>query len=436
MYRLRPAGLYMLAEIESDATALERVERMVTALGRDMDEVVRVRPDNVVEAATEIQGNWPPAEVPEGQLKERTRSLAFTRLQLGDEKPDLDEVLQDAPEDTPRDLVANLLGCFPATQRRLREDDQTRNHVCWCAHEFGTMVGCPHGCQYCGAGKNGKLISVAVNVEEFIEGVVEPTLRENPWQKCFRMIGWGSDQITFEPEYGLFDALTRSMSRFEDRYAIIHTASDNVRWIADLPHRDRLICVWSLTCNAVARQIEPAAPSGTERIEAAQFCQRIGVPVRYKFKPIVPIRNWREEYAQTVEELFRETQPESIGLCVLMWMTAEQLKQRIDPALLAPEYVAAMEEAADDMKEVHTGPFPPAVRAEVYRFFIEEVRRWSKEVPIYLSTESRELWDELGPQIGQDKRAFVCGCGPLALPGGGLAVSRSFKYSTYEAKDA
>jgi len=108
----------------------------------------------------------------------------------------------------------------------------------------------------------------------------------------------------------------------------------------------------------------------------------------------------------------------------------------MDLELLDPGYVAAMESAEEEMKGAHTGPFPPDVRKEIYRFFIREVRRWDKKVPIYLCTESREMWDEMESEVGQSKRAFMCGCGPVTIPGKGLVLSPRMRYTTYEARDA
>ena len=83
------------------------------------------------------------------------------------------------------------------------------------------------------------------------------------------------------------------------------------------------------------------------------------------------------------------------------------------------------------MKDVRTGPFPHAIRAAIYRFFVEQVRRWDADVPLYISTESREMWDELADELGQKPQSYVCGCSSVALPGRRLAVSRACPASTY-----
>jgi spore photoproduct lyase len=189
--------------------------------------------------------------------------------------------------------------------------------------------------------------------------------------------------------------------------------------------------VWSLTCRSAGRLIEPGSPSPTERIEAARRCREFGVPVRFKFKPMIPVRNWREEYAALIERIFERTRPESLGFCVIMWMSFDDLGQRLDLDLLDPDLVEKARRAADQLHDVRTGPFPHEVRAEIYRFLIEQVRKHNQEIPIYISTESREMWDELGEELGQNPRSFICGCNPVEAPGPRMIPSGSISHSTY-----
>jgi len=434
MYPLKPVNIYMLEGADETQQASDRLDRMLRAIGRRREDVITFNEANAPDIVRRIQSDWPPADVPGGTPKEYMRSLVFTTIQLDDDKPDTAKLAEQCGAGT-KGLLDGMFGCIPPRKFRERKNDQERNHVCWCAHEFGTMQGCPHGCLYCGSGKNGKAISVAVNLEEFVDKCVEPTLRESPWQRCYRIIGWGADIITFEPEYGLFDLVTTKMAQFDEKYAYFHTASSNVKWIASLPHRDRVIGVWSVTCDAVARQIEPGSGPAFERFDAAGYLEGLGLATRLKFKPIIPVKNWRREYATAIEELFKRCRPESIGLAVYMWNTVDALKAAIDPSLLDPDFLKEAEDAAEQMKEVRTGPYPQHVREEIYRFFVKEIRKHDKDVLVYLSTESREIWDALEDEIGQSKRAFVCGCGAMAVPGRRLALSSEIKFTTYEPTD-
>jgi len=114
-----------------------------------------------------------------------------------------------------------------------------------------------------------------------------------------------------------------------------------------------------------------------------------------------------------------------------MWMSYDALIKAIDVDLLDQEYVKAARDAVEEMDGVRTGPFPPHVRAEIYRFLINEVRRWDKDVLLYLSTETREMWDELKDELGQDPCLYVCACSSVAVPGKRLELSPELRYSTY-----
>ncbi|NOZ19764.1 MAG: hypothetical protein GXP25_01610, partial [Planctomycetes bacterium] len=257
MYALKPVKLYMLEGADATPEASERIDRMLKAIGRTRDDVTVFNEDNAPDVVAEINKSYPPENIPDGTPKEYTRSLVFTTLQLDeDKKPDISKLAEKCGKGS-SGLLTGMFGCFPPRKFRERKSDQEKNHVCWCAFEFGTMQGCPHGCKYCGTGRGSKTVSLAVNIEEFAEKSLIPTLEESPWQRCYRIIGWGADIISFEPEYGLFDLVTTEMAKFDEKYAYFHTAGSNVEWIADLPHRDRIVGVWSVTCDAVARHIEP-----------------------------------------------------------------------------------------------------------------------------------------------------------------------------------
>ena len=431
MYPLEPLKVYGLDRVQESRAALARVDRLLAALGRSRDDLVWIAEQNLPDVVAELRRLWPPDHVPEGTPRSYLRPLVFTMQELGNEAPDLEPLLARCPEGT-HGLARHILGHIQCVRPHHSYDsDRERNMVCWPTQDFGTMVGCPHNCQYCGEGKNGTCIVVAANAEDFMEQVVGPTVEKHPGQRCFRMIGWGADHLTLEPENGVLDLFTRKLAQYDGRYGYFHSASANVDWIAGLPHKDRLIGVWSVTCDAVARCIEEGSGPSAERFEAGRTCQAMGIPIRYKFKPIIPVRHWREEYARAIEVMFRRSRPESVGLCLFIWNTYESMCQKLPVDLLDPELVSAARDAAADMAGNEMGPFPHARRAEVYRFFIQQIRRWDRDVPVYISTESREMWVELADELGQDPRAYVCACSPVALPGRRLELSPEIPHSTY-----
>ena len=255
------------------------------------------------------------------------------------------------------------------------------------------------------------------NVEEFLEKVVAPTARDHPAQKVFMFNSGRSDTLCFEPEYGLSRVMAEFFAGTEDQYYLIHTKSANVDHLADLDHRGHTILVWSLTSHTVSRVVEPGSATTEERIEAARRAQEAGYPVRFKLKPIVPVHGWRDEVREMIALLFARVRPDNIGMCTIAWMSAADVEACLDPDILDPEALRIMRNAADEMRGVHTGPLPPALRAEIYSFCVEEIRRHDREVPVFLSTETPEMWRLFAPRLGMSAGDYVCACGPQCVPG-------------------
>jgi len=424
--------VYALDRVQDTPGCTERMERMLNAIGYPTEDVFWITDETLPDAVSELGQLWPPEEVPEGRVRSFMRPLVFTTIDLSAKRPDLKPKRERCPEGTSLGTLNDIHGHFTtAIDQHPHVRDQKENCVCWPTYNFGTVYGCPHGCLYCGAGRTRKFLSIGLNLEDYMEKVVGPVIEANPWNKVFRMILSGSDLIAFEPEYGLHDLFARKLAEYEGRYGHFHTASWNTEWMADLEHKDRLVGVWSTTCEAVARDIEPGTGKAIDRIEGARKCQEMGIPVRYKFKPIIPVKNWREEYASIIKQMLERTQPESVGFCLYIWNTCDTLTKTIDPDLLDPDCLKAARDAVDDMKGKRTGPFPHAVRKEIYQFMISEVRRWDKDTLLYVSTETREMWDELRDELGQDPAHYVCACSSVAVPGRKLALSPGFRYSTY-----
>ena len=129
------------------------------------------------------------------------------------------------------------------------------------------------------------------------------------------------------------------------------------------------------------------------------------------------MRDWRESYTQTIAELLREAKPETLGFTSLIWQDYERLGKMLDTDILDPTFVEAAREAQETMRGDRHGPFPHEKRAELYRFLAREARKRDAKIPLFLSTETAEMWDDLRLDLGQKGRKFFCGCNPVQGPG-------------------
>lgn len=408
MYDLQPDAIYAFEGALLDGRSAERINRMLRALGRGLSDVTIVRPHDIPQMVRER--GWERARVRQGEHAEHTEpDLVFTRW-LGGAAPDPAPVVARCPEGTSASLVRRMLGHGGA---RVHDERPDSGRICRSRWQFDTIFGCPHGCAYCQAGK---VATVFANVEDYVERVVAPTVQENPWQKVFMFNSCLTDILAFEPEYELIQRLASFFDMTPDQWQLIHTKSANVDFLTEY-HLFRTICLWSMTSATVSREIEPGSATTEERIEAARECREAGYPVRVKFKPIVPVRGWEDEGREMIRRVVNEVQPESIGMCFVAWMSAEEMERTIDPDMLEPRFVDGMRAAADDLRGFLPGPFPHELRAEVYDFYLTEIRDHDADVPVFLCTESRRMWEEFAPKLGFGPRDYPCGCGPQCPPG-------------------
>ncbi len=285
------------------------------------------------------------------------------------------------------------------------------HHVCrpqWRIHQGR---GCPHQCAYCHLG--GFLIS-HVNTEQYVDHLGR-LLAANPWQKTF-LYDDVMDVLTLEPQHDTLAPLMRFFQDTGDRYLIVHTKSDRVDALIHAGAPRNTIVVWSLAGPRQASRLERLAGTTRSRVEAARRCQDAGLTVRYKFKPIVPLAEWRAEADEAIDLALTHTRPDNLSMTVLMWMTVDEVTSCIPPSMLDAEFLAAARAAAGGPAR-RTDPFPRAVRETIYRHYLGRIRSIDPEVPVTLSTESLGIWWALGPELGFSPSDYVCGCGAGATPG-------------------
>ena len=253
------------------------------------------------------------------------------------------------------------------------------------------------------------------NLQEYAEHL-GPLIDNNPWEPVY-LFNDASDTLVLEPEIDNVRSFIEFFKRWSDRYFVVHTKSANVDHLLDLDHQQRAIMLWTITSHTASRLFEPGAPTSEDRFAAAKKCYEAGYPVRIKFKPIIPVRNWREEAKDMARLALDGMRPEVINLLTISWMSIDDLKRAFDVDQLDPEIVRAAEDARDEMKSLRVSPLPHQTRAMIYDHFITEIRRVDPDVPITFSTETLDMWKEFGPRLGYKPTDYICGCGAQAKPG-------------------
>lgn len=422
MYDLQPAAVFAHERVFDDPRAVERMDRMLDALDMTRADVPVVDLDDLDEV---LEAAGATEEVVTEELIEGGHG----RLRMGHFEFSADPVLVfntfvwDESErlEPPRELTnprAHRLQdyfCgvgedFAFSHRRLLTPD--RYFVCQGGWGVHTVSGCVHKCAYC---RNGFLVNLMLDIEEFCRHL-GAMFERRPEQLLYRYDLY-SDVLAFEPEYGASERMAECFAE-HDKYLLLYTRSDNVRWLADIPYREHVPINWTISMEEQVRRTEPDTPSLEERIEAMRFCQRQGFPVRAGFSPIIPVANWREETTDMLEHLFSRVEPEVLRGWVLAMMEASEFEQLFDVDAMDQKFMRRMREEADELAGVRHAPFPLDVRAEIYAYYIDEVRRISPETPFALCSEHPDLWGTLDEKLQMTPDNMFCCCGGLSAPGG------------------
>jgi spore photoproduct lyase len=412
MYDLAPPAVFAHESVVGRQPDRGRMEAVVRATGLDPADVVVFDDEGLPELLTEhgLVGRRRTM----GTLAEvHDPVLLFNTFRFDGRRREREEWLAERTPVDNKILRLALLGYgawdwFPAG---LKEDPWRHDKVCRACWRLHFQNGCPHRCLYCGFG--GLLVTMT-NIEDYIEQL-DKVIAAHPWQLTY-LFEDDADVPCLEPELGCLGPLVEHFGTLDSRYLIIHTKSANFDWMLDLDHRGNTVVVWSLSARTQSEQIEPRTGTWRERVEAARKMQEAGYTIRYKLKPIVPVANWREEASELIELALTETRPDVISLFSFAWMDVDRMKACLDPDLLDADYLRAAEEAVEEMKDCRAKPFPERVRAEIYQHHIDEIRKWHRDVPISLSTETWTMWRRFQDQLGAQPHNYVCGCGPQSTP--------------------
>ena len=276
-------------------------------------------------------------------------------------------------------------------KKQLREE---RGAVCNSGYEIHTAFGCLHSCTYCHIGN---ALTIMLDIEKFTDKI-SVLMQNNPWQKLYKYDNQ-TDILTLEPEYGATKKLVEFFAT-TDKTLMLYTKSDNVNHILDLDHKGKTIVCWTMSCSEVAEKYELGAPSLEQRVEAARKCQEAGYGVRIRFSPIIPIENWKEKNAEMIEQIFTKIKPTVVSMETLCHMSGKQANALFSNLAIKTK---------DKITEYEL--FEHKDRSEIYRFFIEEIRRHDKKVKIALCLETEKMWQELKGIVNGNPDNFYCCCG-------------------------
>jgi len=418
MRPVNPKQFYMTQWAYEDPTCVTRMQRLMQGFGAPEDRVQILDEAALAQAITE--NDWHDLDIRQGREDftfAGDPDIVFNRFRWMSEdemracvqrNPVLDEL-----KGYSRGAARALYG-FPDFYHREGRDAAAKHRVnCWTLHDLHSARGCFHKCQYC---RRGRMTTLMLDIEDFLEHV-DQLLAENPWQKVTRY-DVETDCLILEPEYGMCRALVEHFAEKDDRYIILFSKSDNVDFLLDLEHRGHTIMLWTLSTPMVAQRIELETATTEERLIAARKCQDAGYTVRFKFKPIIPIADWRADATAMIEMLFDYVEPDNLSMEMLFFNSTAELEQLFSKDLFDPDFYRLM-----TAHEIATGlpdglhVIPHDFRAMVYTHYAKEVQRVNPNARLALCAETKAMWTEMAPLLGQTAAHFVCNCSPASVPG-------------------
>ena len=410
MYQLHPPAIYAHESVTADPRCRQRLERVVAALPDPP--AVKVYSDGDLPAM--IRGGLLAGRVPMGSRASFPDPiLLFNTFRFDGRRAERIAWLEQTTGSRGYHAAEALTGYGPFCwwPVKLKTDEMIGDNVCRPCWRLHFQNGCAHKCHYCGLGG---LLATMTNVEDYIERL-DRLIAAHPWQETF-LLEDDADNLCLEPELGVLGPLIEYFGTLAGRYLVIHTKSANVSWMLNLKHYGNTIIVWSMSGPTQSERFEPGAGSTIERIDAARAAQAAGYTIRYKFKPIIPVRPWRRDAARTIDWIFERTDPDVISMATFMWTDFGDMTRRLDSTQLDPEFLAAAERSVDAVASTRAKPFPSEVRAEIYEHHLNLIRRHDQEIPVSLSTESPEMWKLMARKLGSTVMNYVCGCGPNSTP--------------------
>jgi len=296
-----------------------------------------------------------------------------------------------------------------------RDEAAIHGGACQPAMELNIVEGCVFRCAYCGFGRR---VHFTLDVERIIAGL-EAEFAKHPQQRLYKFSNM-TDLPAFEPEIDIIPPMVRRFAREKDRYLMLFTKSDNVAFLRDIDHRGHTVISWSLTADSASRMLDKRTATMEERIAAMGEMQSAGYLVRARLSPIIPVKNWEQEYRTLFERLFASVEPDLVTLELLGWMKFNDLLTIVSPELLDEVLLEEARAHSDELNDVMWGPFTQDAHEKVYRFCIETVKELSPRTPVSVCHGTVATWKALGNLMGMTPEQYICNCGPSSAPGGTL----------------
>ncbi|KKM62426.1 hypothetical protein LCGC14_1521810 [marine sediment metagenome] len=269
----------------------------------------------------------------------------------------------------------------------------TPKYRCCDYYVLNIGIGCDINCTYCYLHHYMNTPNIAyVNIDKLIEEV-KIFCASKP-DKTIRL-GSGEfvDSIGFEKIAPYNELLIPALSQIPNLLFEVKTKSAKIDDLLSLEHNSRVAVSFSLNSREVIEKEESEADLLDERLKAAKRCQDAGYKIGFHFDPLIYYKDWEQGYKEVIDMLFEYVEPKNIA-----WISLGAL--RFNKAL-KPIIQKKFPKSRIIYEEMVPGldgklRYFVAIRKKMFSTLNENIRSYSKDIPVYLCMEGKELAEEVG----------------------------------------
>jgi spore photoproduct lyase len=275
----------------------------------------------------------------------------------------------------------------PPGQRRLQPIPPSAD---W---QFHIAQGCPAHCQYCylaGSLSGPPVTRAYANLPEILEGLYDYAGKGTITSQSRDRVQEGTtfeascytDPLGIEHLTGALAESIRFFGAWEAPVQLRWTTKfDAVDPLMILDHRGRTRVRFSLNAASVSRDFEGGTANIAQRLRALRKMALAGYPVGLTIAPIMPVENWREEYASLIFDV-----AQSLAGLPEPDLTVELITHRFTPGskevliVWYPKTTLDLREDVRTQKRTKFGGFkyvyPKNSMAEMQQFFRELIMQY------------------------------------------------------------
>ena len=291
-------------------------------------------------------------------------------------------------------FVGNFNGCLGKTVR------------CCPYHKLIPISnGCPYYCTYCYLAfiyrKYAPYIKININYNTMFKQIRK--ILVNTSGRCNFNMGEMLDSLALDHITNLTSILVPFFSDFPNGFLMLLTKSSNIENLLSVKANNQVVVSWSINSREIIEIHEKGTANLTERINATRKCQQYGYRIRFRIDPGIIYTNWKIGYAELIKQALTQTEPENITLGMLRLLPGHiRLFNNANFSCADMFTDKILQDSASDGKL----RFLTDLRIEFYKFLINTIRSFNRDVSIGLCRETPQVWHALKSMVEPDK----CNC--------------------------